>query len=210
MGIDCSAKCLTHAWGRDNVTSVNLIANTRLSLTGTDDMTVADGNTNFSQYKVSRRGSELYLYPRFMSHHQLIPTTLGFGYTGNGCNATNCTSFQWPAPLTPTCSCDAVYDSYCADNAAQFYQWGLEDERVVAVLPFFWYNEHGSVGLQNLPQCLAEWQKIGREVIASRAGRPPAARPSRGNSCPGALARGTPPPAAALVAPGTRNWCANS
>ena len=34
--------------------------------------------------------------------------------------------------------------------------WGMNDERVAAVLPFFWYSEAaGSVGLEALPRCQA-------------------------------------------------------
>ena len=43
---------------------------------------------------VFRCPQEDYIYPRFMSHHKVVPTTLGFGYNGNGCNASNCSNFQ--------------------------------------------------------------------------------------------------------------------
>lgn len=171
------------------------------------DNTVADGGTAFSQFNVSRRGVEDYLYPRFASHHKIVPTSLGFGYNGNGCNATNCTSFQYPALPRLGCSCDTYYDQYCADNAFAFAEWGMRDPKVAAVLPFFWYTEHGSVGLEGLPICRSAWETIGRRILAHAASTPPPAPPPRGSSCPGPVV-GTPPPDEALIALGSRDWCA--
>ena len=158
----------------------------------------------FSQYHIERRGSELYLYPRFMSHHRLLPSTLGFGYNGiSGCDASACPNFAWPAPATPGCHCNTTYDQFCADNAAAFYAWGMDDPRVAAVLPFFWYSESaGSVGLEALPRCQAAWHRYGTEITAAAA----LPRPPRGSSCPGPHPD-TPPPAKTLMPPGGRNWC---
>ena len=171
------------------------------------DMTVADGGTAFSQLNVSRRGVEDYVYPRFASHHRIVPTTLGFGYNSNGCNASNCSSFVYPAPPRPSCNCNATYDKYCADNAFAFEAWGRQDPWVAAVLPFFWYSEHGSVGLEGMPLCKAAWTTIGKRILAHAAATPPPPPAARGHTCAGRLAPGTPDPAKALIMPGSRDWC---
>jgi len=158
-----------------------------------------------------------------------VPTTLGFGYSGNGCdapdvcdpawqcNATLCAAdgMAWthPAAPKPGCSCDATFDQFCADNAWAFYEWGMAEERVAAVLPFFWYTEAGSVGLETLPLCRTAWKSIGRKILQqpnrSAPVRGVGSSPGAAAQCPG-VAAGTPPPGKALIRPGHRNWCANT
>ena len=171
------------------------------------DNTVADGGTAFSQFNVSRRGAEDYVYRRFATHHKLVPTTLGFGYNGNGCNATNCSNFVYPAPSRPGCNCNATYDQYCADNAFAFETWGNEDPKIAAVLPFFWYSERGSVGLEGLPICRAAWEAIGKRILARVASSPSPPAVARGHTCLGPPPRSMPTPDKALIKPGARDWC---
>ena len=89
-------------------------------------------------------------------------------------------------------------------------QW---QERVAAVLPFFWYTEAGSVGLETLPLCRAAWEGIGKKILRAQQHHPNASAAVRlagaARQCPG-VAAGTPPPSKALIRPGHRNWCANT
>jgi len=116
------------------------------------------------------------------------------------CNATLCTSEAWkyPAPAKPGCGCDTTFDTFCADNAWSFYEWGMLEKRVAAVLPFFWYTEAGSVGLETLPLCRAAWENIGRKIIAAggthRNATARTASTVSDGECPGPTI-GTPPPA---------------
>ena len=159
-------------------------------------------------YNLTRTATEKYIYPYLSSGHQVVVTTNGFGYSGPHCDASNCTSFQWPVPeYNAHCHCDKAFNDYCAENARKMVGWGEADERIAAVWPFFWYSMVGSVGLQDLHGCQDEWRRLFEGIIKPPGGRPPPRRlmgkPREARTrCAGRLAPDTPPPLE-----GVGSWC---
>lgn len=105
------------------------------------------------------------VYPRFSRADQrVVPTSLGYD-AGN-----------------LTAAAASSLDTFCAENARQFLQFGLEDNRVVGLFPFYWSSGRctrhpdGSVngpgcgpGIRELPKCAATYKAIGELIIAAGA-----------------------------------------
>ena len=116
-------------------------------------------------WNVQRDGMVNMLYPRLAPHQRVIPTTLGFFYTGL-------------PPPGMNASMLATMDEYCAYTAQQYFEWALEDPRVAGLFPFYWHDSAGTVGLgTNLTKCRAAYEAWGKLVIAG--GVPPATMPHR-------------------------------
>ena len=67
-------------------------------------------------------------------------------------------------------------DTFCTTNAREFFQFGLRDNRVVALFPFYWNggafnNKNGSItgaaGIKNLPNCKATYEGMGKIILAA-------------------------------------------
>ena len=126
---------------------------------------------------MQRDGMVNMLYPRLAPHQQVIPTTLGFFYTGL-------------PPPGMNASMLAEMDEYCAYSADKYFEWGMEDPKVAGFFPFYWHTQAGIVGLSNLTKCRAVYEAWGKMVIAGQV--PPAATtptrkfrvPTPGRVCP--------------------------
>ena len=115
-------------------------------------------------WNVQRDGMTNMIYPRMSDHQQVIPTTLGFFYTGL-------------PPPGMNASMLAEMDEYCAYSADKYFEWALEDPKVAGLFPFYWHSAAGIVGLSNLTKCRDAYEAWGKMVIAGNV--PPATMPER-------------------------------
>ena len=67
-------------------------------------------------------------------------------------------------------------DLFCTTNAREFFRFGLEDNRVVALFPFYWdggavNNPNGSItgaaGIKNLKHCSETYRGMGEIILAA-------------------------------------------
>eukprot|EP00945_MAST-04E_sp_MAST-4E-sp1_P008905 g8905.t1 len=67
-------------------------------------------------------------------------------------------------------------DEFCTNNARAFFEFGLSDNRVVALFPFYWNggavnNPNGSItgaaGIKNLKRCAQTYRGMGEMIIAA-------------------------------------------
>lgn len=94
-------------------------------------------------------------------------------------------------------------DDYCARNARQWIQFGLEQPLLAGVFPFYFPSSGSSTGLSGLPKCLATYTALGRIIEAS------------GSLGTNTTASAVAPPPAALGAQGAtmasvrsdKQWC---
>eukprot|EP00039_Didymoeca_costata_P002707 m.62050 g.62050 ORF g.62050 m.62050 type:complete len:356 (+) comp11478_c0_seq1:181-1248(+) len=101
-------------------------------------------------WNVQQDGFKNMLYPKLTRDSQrVVPTSLGFFYLTNPFNDTM----------------KHTMDEYCTYNAEQYLKWGLTDERVIGMFPFYWPSAGNMIGLSNLTKCRDAWIKIGMEIV---------------------------------------------
>lgn len=65
----------------------------------------------------------------------------------------------------------ACYDRFCSKDAWDFYDWAVDDDRVVAIAPYHWNTcphckqTKNEVGAKYLNRTKSAWREIGKRII---------------------------------------------
>lgn len=67
--------------------------------------------------------------------------------------------------------CDEqCYEQMSINDANQYYEWGINDERIIGLMPWHWVSvvdntSNEEIGTQDMPQTKANWERIGKLII---------------------------------------------